>query len=983
MPVITTLAAGSAKAYGSMLSTVNRLADPYYNYNTLLIKPKTSDPLSLNATNNNIFLDSSSNNAVVSRFNAGGMTQTTFAPFKQKGDGWSASFNGTTDYLFTSDASRYNVPSGTGFTLQGWAYPLSTSGPLFVYGASRVAYVADWAIIVYNNLVEIVIAGGGGNGTQYYAYFPTAMLLNQWNHWAVVRSTDGTTVTAYLNGSPGVSINAPGTIAPYLLRGDLSGPLGIYLGIGIANWTAYSPTYFNGRISNVRYDVGVSLYNSSFTPPTTQLEAISQTVYLSCKSNIFKDESTFNSSISPNGSVSVQPFNPFAPTSSYNPGTVGTSAFFNGTGGHLTIPYTDAIGNWNESGVDFTVEAFFYPMGLATNPASVPSLIGNMDQGSGTNYWSFGPLNDGTLRLYYFNGGGVNVSSTERIKANQWNHIAFTKTTSGVSMFVNGVGTSPTAVSGTPQFSGSFPITIGRYNNTSFINGYVGGIRIVKGEALYSGTSYTVPTTPFTNTSTTKLLLLFRNFAVADYTGKTTIFTGSAVRVNSVITVGGVSSIEFDGTTNSISNTPNLTTNYFGTGDFTIEGWFYPTSSPSTNWIPFLSIGSGGASGREIRLAQNLNGAGYGYIIPNNTNNGDIYVPLGSLPANTLHHIALVRLGSTVTLYKNGLSIFANTGVSFNFNPSSLTSAPLLLGHSPYGSDGVYRGIANQIRITQGLARYSGNFTPPQISFVEFSRPLKKPTSVELLMVGGGGSGGVGGPTTYESGGGGGGGLIYIPNWTVTSNMTVTVGGGGASGARGTNTTIVTAAANLTAIGGGTGSVDGVAGSGGSGGGGAHAGTPGANGVQNSESSISSDSRLYGFGNRGGNGAPSRGGGGGGAGTAGGPGGAGIGGDGLQYTQFAPYGSPGTNYFAGGGGGGLGSPGAAGLGGGGSVANMGGGGNGTAGPAPGFVGQTGGSGVVIMRYPNSFDPIIRTTAIRTESNGFHLYAFTSTGRIDF
>jgi hypothetical protein len=291
-----------------------------------------------------------------------------------------------------------------------------------------------------------------------------------------------------------------------------------------------------------------------------------------------------------------------------------------------------------------------------------------------------------------------------------------------------------------------------------------------------------------------------------------------------------------------------------------------------------------------------------------------------------------------------------------------------------------------------------------------FSITSKLLIPVEYLLVAGGG-GGAGGVTgDGSSGGGGAGGLLYgnkTFNFNTSCLITVGTGGSGGlglgtggsnyslrNGTNGNNSVFD----NLTSIGGGSGKCqDGTSGnSGGSGGGGAGGGSPlpGAGGAGTS-----------GQGNSGGSGqqSPYGGGGGGGAGSAGGSNG-GSGGAGLSYSitgqslSYAGGGGSGSNNYgvAGGfsGGSGVGGNGATGTGvGGNGAANTGsgggaGGGNGS--PGSGGNAGAGGSGVVILAYPNS-NPNITTipgtltyTLDTTTRPGYKVYRFTAgTGTVTF
>jgi hypothetical protein len=236
-------------------------------------------------------------------------------------------------------------------------------------------------------------------------------------------------------------------------------------------------------------------------------------------------------------------------------------------------------------------------------------------------------------------------------------------------------------------------------------------------------------------------------------------------------------------------------------------------------------------------------------------------------------------------------------------------------------------------------------------------------TKVWILLVGGGGGGG-----GDEGGGGGGGGYIENQNFAVTSSSTISldIGSGGAGvqdttaspGGKGEDSTF----ASLTAVGGGGGG-NGYNASNASIKNGADGGSGGGGAGESSYILGVGGSPTSGQGFAGGGGYAARGGGGGGAAEAGNTNGASRGGDG-KVTNILD----GTSnvYYAGGGGGGggnsvtsgsvAGGAGGGGAGGGGSTcgtvgtANTGGGGGGSGGTCDSFLGNDGGSGVIIINY---------------------------------
>jgi len=253
---------------------------------------------------------------------------------------------------------------------------------------------------------------------------------------------------------------------------------------------------------------------------------------------------------------------------------------------------------------------------------------------------------------------------------------------------------------------------------------------------------------------------------------------------------------------------------------------------------------------------------------------------------------------------------------------------------------------------------------------------------VELLVVAGGGGGGR--HATRGAGGGGGGGYIESTNileFGVAYPVTVGAGGPGSAidsgGGRGSESRLDV----FTAVGGGGGTdlePRGLFGTGGSTGG---AGYVGVTVVMNP---------VLGQGNKGGNGfsagsAAAAGGGGGGAGGAGGNAATSSGGTGGNGASSSITGT--ATLRAGGGGGGTasGGGGTAGTGGGGTGGTTGG--NGTANTGGGGGGNgtgsggSGGSGVVILKIPNTNTATFSggvTSSLSTAVSGFNVYTVTAT-----
>lgn len=204
-------------------------------------------------------------------------------------------------------------------------------------------------------------------------------------------------------------------------------------------------------------------------------------------STSFFDDSAYGHAITANGDAQI----------STTQKKVGRSSLaLDGTGDYLSISSPpESLVKWFDG--DYTLEAWVYLAGNPTNGANGHStLIGNSFLDSNGEYWSFGPLNNRTVRFYYWNGAQNSVTTSTALNLSEWYHLAFVKNGSNIKIYINGIESASQAVSGTPTSGSAGPFTIGRVTNTGAFNGYVDELRIVRGEALYTS-NFTPRTSPF------------------------------------------------------------------------------------------------------------------------------------------------------------------------------------------------------------------------------------------------------------------------------------------------------------------------------------------------------------------------------------------------------------------------------------------------------------------------------------------------------
>ena len=160
---------------------------------------------------------------------------------------------------------------------------------------------------------------------------------------------------------------------------------------------------------------------------------------------------------------------------------------------------------------------------------------------------------------------------------------------------------------------------------------------------------------------------------------------------------GGYSTY-FDGSGDGIS-APNHTSFDIGSGDFTIETWFY-SSNPDNGYI----FGKGDATTASGTSFWMSGGAGSGLYLFH----GGSYTIMqtGALPVNQWTHLAFVRNGTNLSTYINGTSVHSITA-SITVNT---TSNELDIGYYPATA---WIGNLKDFRFVKGTAVYTSNFTPP------------------------------------------------------------------------------------------------------------------------------------------------------------------------------------------------------------------------------------------------------------------------------
>ena len=646
----------------------------------------------------------------------------SFIPFTTPGVSSSMLFNGSLDQVIIP--ANTNNAFGTGdFTIEFWMYTVAFTSPSARVLSQGTHAAGEHLLLIYANgsfdwcgQVTPILAGSSLTGT---------FVQNTWQHVAITRI--GTSMAFYVNG-----VSKTTATSSYNFSGVTQ--------VCIGGNTTTAGQYFNGYISNLRITKGLGIYTGAFTPPSSPLQltqsagtniaAITsgQTSLLllqspqSLNNASFLDSASTNTVITTGGTPAQGTFSPFWPY----------ATTFNGTTQYLKLHPASTAYAFGTG--DFTVEAWIY---LTAPPAAGQRVVGGTSVTA--NGFAFGVTN-ASSNIYMTSNSVGYTSSAASISTSTWNHLAWTRQSGTVRMFINGVlDYSPGVVStDITDLSGG----IGAYpGGTGLFPGYISNLRVIKGQALYTGT--------FTPPSISSLLPATANTVLLTCQGPTSsdysTFTNTVTSVGSVVTrpistttflnsvyststIGG--SMYFDGTT-VVSTTSTSGLHTLGGNDFTAECWFYTSTvsgsgqimgfrTPTLSYAPFILWNQSGS------ITLYSSGTGGSWNIVNNT-------AVGTTIFNQWNHLAIVRTVNTMTVYLNGTSTFSVSvsGVTF-----AQVGWPLQIGASGVSSD-PYTGFISNVRFVNGYAIYPFGTS----RFAPSLRPLTASLTGTSMVVAGNNSG--------------------------------------------------------------------------------------------------------------------------------------------------------------------------------------------------------------------------------------------------
>jgi hypothetical protein len=208
-----------------------------------------------------------------------------------------------------------------------------------------------------------------------------------------------------------------------------------------------------------------------------------------------------------------------------------------------------------------------------------------------------------------------------------------------------------------------------------------------------------------------------------DRPGKTVTSHGNA-QLNTTTKKYGTASLALDGTGDYATLISSVDFG-FGTGDFTIEGWFYKTIVSTQYLFDTRSTLN------ENSIAVQSNGAGNLRLF---VNGAFVLTSSNTHSNNAWNHLAISRASGVTRFFINGV-VSTNT---YSDTTNYGSTKPLVIG-AQYNGTTAFAGYIDDFRVIKGVALYTGTFTAPTTQLTT------TPNTVLLLNFNG-----INGSTTFE-----------------------------------------------------------------------------------------------------------------------------------------------------------------------------------------------------------------------------------------
>jgi len=661
-----------------------------------------------------------------------------------------------TTYLMLQDSPGLSLAGGA-WTIECWFYTLGDYSIYRTLFAKRIGTSASCTFEGYLRITTGVMSVYWGAASYESSTTPSA---NAWHHGAWVY--DGVNISMYLDGAR--IIQTPATITEYNTPVFIGGT-----NTSLNEW-------FNGYISNFRVVKGVAVYTGNFTPvgplstvqpsrtnvralggPETTLLTLQNSIptidnsgitlpgqppYMSATVN-YAGFNALNQNLTisytPIQSTAAAPFTIecWVYNSAFASGIVATSAY----GGSGTIPY--CIGFTNQGDPSYPGS---YPYFSSYNGSSWNVFLYSPTACVLNTWYHFAVSYDGTTLRLFINGSLVNsqvtaapAQTTANVGGNyyigrRWDLAGNNYFNGYISnfRFVKGVGvytgnftpqgplsTVQSARTNVAALTGSETVILTLQNASPFYNPAFTDSSVLASTITNVNNIITATSGPiFYNNSIAVSSIVSASTGTLPVAGDYTLITDRTTNNQTLAPINAVVptsptyySVQFNGT-NQYLTVAASTAQDFGSNNFTVEFFWYPTSTnrqwfyhASTDWWFGIDY-NGYNSNQKMGLWASSNGTTWNLINSDAAGNG---ISVGTPNQNNWNHIAVSRVGGTWSMWLNGGRVLNLTGITAAI--ISRSSQNKVIGAWAGGTQYFINGYMSNFRVVNNAFVYDPTLT--------------------------------------------------------------------------------------------------------------------------------------------------------------------------------------------------------------------------------------------------------------------------------
>lgn len=592
---------------------------------------------------------------------------------------------GSSQYFFAADNPSLSITGS--LSISAWIKPESvTASTLFNIASKFDGTNESYQLSQYEDEIRLYI----GSASNYATTDAANLAVGTWYHITAVYDSENQNIKIYKDGNL-VSSTVTGTI-PSSISDNTSA-----FHVGAEDYNNTVKNFYDGIIDDLR------VYNRVLNPP----EPYNLYLWRPTPLHHWKfDENTGTSStFDSTGNGNTGTLQGTMTSANWVPGKYGSALYFNGSTNYVsTTTQTDTF----EALEYYTVSLWF-----KTDTTTGGKLWGMGTAATGASASYDNQLymrDDGLLQFNWWDSSSHTLTSTSAYNDNNWHHAAITYQPSGIAMYVDGslVDTDSTDTSGRTQYAHYWRIAYdtlsGEPNEPTshYFKGSLDDIRLYTyvrspGEIIEDmNGGHPAPGSPVgsalghwkfdegygdtANNSGAVGSSLNGNLAGS---GTTCPTTGACPTWTNSGKLG--KALSFDGTDDHIDMGNNSSLN-FTTENFTISGYAYIASADDILTDDQLfKRGDYEDAGYYAEFSKNGTSIDLKFVTNQSSAHQVIQTAGGFIPVGSWFHWAIIKNGSTGSIYINGREPTSYTTRDTLVNPATSTASFLVA----YGNFGV------------------------------------------------------------------------------------------------------------------------------------------------------------------------------------------------------------------------------------------------------------------------------------------------------